>query len=374
MTIALEDHQIERAAIDESVIRQMIAAAILAPSAENTQPWRFLADGDQLTVLLEPARWLPSDVTGMLALTSLGAGIENAVIAARRQHVEPRVRVLVDGLLHRTDGLAEMAVIEPARDESARDADGDPLHAWLSVRCTTRRLSSRPIKHIVLAKIGDEAAAFSDVRVDWIDGGDQLREIARLIGEGNAIRFQHEPFHREFYENLRLTRQQVLATQDGLDVETLQLGRAVKAVLAWPRTWRRMEWANRFGFSHSVGRQAATEVRNSGAVGLLSIGAAAAPAMINGGRALERLWLATTAEGLGFHPTASLPVFLAYARHPELERLPAKLQKAIKRMAERFDGVFPQLRGRVVQMAFRVGDGRPAEVRSVRRPIEAVTD
>ena len=66
----------------EQLVR-MIEAAILAPSAENTQPWRFAIDGDRLLVGIDRSRTLASDVDDMLTLTGIGAAIENAVIAAR---------------------------------------------------------------------------------------------------------------------------------------------------------------------------------------------------------------------------------------------------------------------------------------------------
>jgi hypothetical protein len=43
-------------------------------------------------------------------------------------------------------------------------------------------------------------------------------------------------------------------------------------------------------------------------------------------------------------------------------------------MSRRFLALFPDLGDRVVQMAFRIGYGPAARVRSLRRPVEAAID
>ena len=92
---------------------------------------------------------------------------------------------------------------------------------------------------------------------------------------------------------------------------------------------------------------------------------------VQGGRALERLWLTATRLGLCFHPTASLPVFLAYARAGSPQLMP-RHRKLVADISKRFDRLFPVLTDRTVQMAFRVGYGPRPPVRSLRRKIDDV--
>ena len=40
----------------------LVRAAVLAPSPDNNQPWRFAAQANRLLVYLDPSRALPSDV------------------------------------------------------------------------------------------------------------------------------------------------------------------------------------------------------------------------------------------------------------------------------------------------------------------------
>ncbi len=354
----------------EQLVR-MVDAAILAPSAENTQPWRFAIEDDRLVVGIDRSRTLASDVDDMLTLTGIGAAIENTVIAARGMGLaataiyplsgKPR-GVLGDGF----EWVAEISVTPGEVD--------DPLSAYLTQRCTTRRLTAEPIAADVLQRLRAAAADFPEVRVDWLTSRADIKPIAKLVGLGNRLRFEHEPFHREFYDNVRFKPGEVAATQDGLDVKTLQRPIGVGGILHALRKWPRMRAANRLGFSRAVARQAAAEVCCSGAVGVLSVDAATPESFLAGGRALERIWIAAAATGLGFHPTASLPVFMAYAQRTDGGKLPVEYREVAAEMSRGFCNQMPCLGNRAIQMLFRVGMAESSPPRSLRREVRKAVD
>ena len=44
---------------------ELVRTAVLAPSPDNNQPWKFVSHEDRLEVFLDPAHALPSDVHSM---------------------------------------------------------------------------------------------------------------------------------------------------------------------------------------------------------------------------------------------------------------------------------------------------------------------
>jgi hypothetical protein len=351
----------------DSLYRQMVEAAVLAPSAENLQPWHFTVANNCLTVSLDARRRLPSDVDCMLSLTGIGAAIENAIVAARQQAIEP---VVVCRSVREAAPAQPFVEIADIRAGAAGVPDG--LYSQIATRCTTRRMEARIVAREVLVRLSAAARAFPQVRIDWVMERPRLRKLAQMVGMGNRIRFEHEPFHREFYESIRFSDERARTTRDGLDARTLQLPLGVQSVLQSLRFWPRMRLANVLGFSRGVARQAAQEVSASGAVGILSVEAPGTRDFVEGGRALERIWLAAQSEKLVFHPTASLPVFLAHANRTAGEALLAKHRRVVSEMSRAFSVLFPHLADRTIQMVFRVGEGAPATVRSLRRPLEDV--
>jgi nitroreductase len=66
-----------------TLIRQLITAAVAAPSVHNTQPWLFRVDHNRVHVLADPSRQLTAqDPQGRALLMSCGAALLNLRLAA----------------------------------------------------------------------------------------------------------------------------------------------------------------------------------------------------------------------------------------------------------------------------------------------------
>ena len=77
----------------------LVRFAVLAPSGHNSQPWKFIADGDALTVAPDMSRALPrSDADHRQLYLSVGCAIENLCTAAEYYGYRTEIsRADVDG-------------------------------------------------------------------------------------------------------------------------------------------------------------------------------------------------------------------------------------------------------------------------------------
>jgi hypothetical protein len=133
----------------------LVAAATMAPSMHNTQPWRFRVDTASQTIGLyaDPARMLRfGDPDGRALHIACGAALLNLRLAATVAGREPVVRLLPDPgqpLL-----LATVRLAGPCRPQP----DEVELHEAIPARRTNRSpFSSRRVPPGVLAKLADAA-------------------------------------------------------------------------------------------------------------------------------------------------------------------------------------------------------------------------
>jgi hypothetical protein len=81
----------------EEIARYVTGEAVWAPSVHNTQPWRFVADGQQISVHSDADRGLPvADPDGREMMISCGAALFNVRLALRSLGYVPQTLVLPD--------------------------------------------------------------------------------------------------------------------------------------------------------------------------------------------------------------------------------------------------------------------------------------
>src|SRR5271166_2317279 len=79
------------------IARYVVAKAVWAPSIHNTQPWRFTAGGQQISLHADAGRQLAvADPDGREMLISCGAALFNVRLALRSLGYVPETSVLPD--------------------------------------------------------------------------------------------------------------------------------------------------------------------------------------------------------------------------------------------------------------------------------------
>src|SRR4051794_16158139 len=111
----------------------ILESAGLAPSVHNTQPWRFVVDGDAIEARADPSRQLGYlDPTGRQLHISCGAAIEFAYLAARSVGRDCDVALLPDPGDHELLARLMLGGEQPATPEETG------LAAAIATRYTDR--------------------------------------------------------------------------------------------------------------------------------------------------------------------------------------------------------------------------------------------
>ncbi|MEP6861227.1 MAG: nitroreductase family protein [Deltaproteobacteria bacterium] len=319
------------------VLRNAVAAAVMAPSSHNTQPWRFKISDGSLDLYADAKRQLlVIDRDCRQLVQSCGAALMNARVAIRASGHEAVVTVLLTD----RDLPLHLARIQLGGAHLPTDLDHQLMKA-IARRGTNRRsFLARPVAGTLTDALA-MVAQREGVKLVRLDP-DQKAALAPLIQEADSRQYANPEFRDELTGWLASPRSR---RQDGIPFTEKEYGSPKPFGLA--RTMRSPMLGDLFATLEE------SLVRGAPAVVVLGTPADTPSAWLACGQALEAVLLRATMQGLA---AAFLNQVL------ELPDLRAQVAKLVPRVGH-------------PQMILRIGvPSEPIERVSPRREIDDVLD
>jgi hypothetical protein len=271
--------------------RALIGAAVLAPSDWNSQPWRFEADPGTIRLFADPQRALPvSDPDRRGMMISLGAALENLLVAARAYGLQPTVRY------HPNDG-ARGAVAEVTWSAGGPRRDRELFGALTGRRTNRRNYDGRGLMPQARAQMSAQVA--DGPHLYWLDDRDGLRHLSDLAHDAVSAQASDRRTGAEQRAWLRMSDGEARRHGDGVPVQAL--GMTGPANWFAGRYYDPGSWFLRFG-AGSLAKRAREGIRSAGAAALLTATSHDETAWLMAGQAYERLALKATQLGLAHQP------------------------------------------------------------------------
>ena len=286
--------------------RALVGAAVLAPSHWNAQPWRFEVDAGELRIVLDADRTLPlDDPDQRFAQMSLGAALENLLVAARAWGQQPSVRYLPWGLAPRAGTSLVAATVSWTPGDRTRDR---LLFSALTERRSNGhaydgRAIATPSRNQLQAQVGEE------VRVHWLEDRGDVHAVGELVHDAVKYLSSDRRAQAERARWLRGSEGDARRRGDGMTPERLGLGGPARWLRSLQPESRFYGWG-----ASSLAKDTRDLVRSSGALALLTLPRRSDAGWIVGGQAYERFALRAATLGIAQHPLA-MPV--ASERHRE---------------------------------------------------------
>lgn len=268
--------------------RALIGAAVLAPSDWNTQPWRFEVEGATIRIVADSQRALPltdPDRRGMLI--SLGAALENLLVAARAWGLQPTVRYVPDG-----GARAVMAEVGWENGGQRRDLG---LFAAITQRRTNRRAyDGRGLLPEHRAAL--TAQVTGGPHLHWLDAPEVRRGLDDLVHDAVRTQLSDRRVRAEQDRWTRKDGKDAARRGDGVPESALDPSGWFSFDRLDPRTWYPRSAAE------DAARRERDRLRSAGAVALLTVPVRGEAAWLGAGQAYERLALKATALGIAHQP------------------------------------------------------------------------
>jgi hypothetical protein len=354
-----------RPALDAELARWLVSHAILAPSAHNAQPWLFALRYGCLECRHDTSHDMPTlDFELGATWLAFGAVVENIDLAAGRA------------------GYALTTELFPDRDDprlvcrirlAPAEKRFDPLYDQIASRVTNRQRPGRGCLVESSVKSLHGAVREGGARLHLATDAEALASLASLVGACDRLSLLNEAIHREVMPGYRWTRDEVEAHRDGLDIDAMELFPWERAGTQLLGDWARVRFLRDIGGGKALEELGTKLVESATAVGLITVEQPGRAAFFLAGRAMQRIWLQATADGLALHPITGLPFLLARVERGNGEGLDAGAVAEFKSMRAPFTAVFPDAADRCETFLFRLATGAEApSAISLRRPLDDV--
>ncbi|MBL0714252.1 MAG: ThiF family adenylyltransferase [Desulfosarcina sp.] len=355
--------------LSRPIVDYIIQAAVRAPSGDNCQPWRFRVRKNRMALYLRPEidRSI-FNVDQYASLIACGAAVENMRLAASRFGFEGRVKPFPQP--EEPLRVADIHFKAGAGDE-------DPLQAFIPERHTNRTVyDGRAIKPEVLSALTAETKEFAGVELTLIQDREIRRQIARLAWRADRIRLENRHLHAHFMNMVRFRASEALSRRDGLPLANLEAGKGGDLFLRLTRPWPAMNVCNRLGASRLIARISYNGVMQASALGLVRCRDHVPQDFFEGGRALQRIWLAATRAGLDFQPMAAITLFRLRWQLGQQNTFPPNQRRQLEAIWPVYERLF-NADGASMQshvMLFRIGYGKRVACRTLRRHTDTFVD
>jgi hypothetical protein len=385
-------------------IRQIIFDAILAPSGENCQPWKFILRPDEsngpkvLDLMLLPDRDQSLYSWGQRAsYMANGAVLENLTISARECGYEPKVALFPD---KNNQNLVARITLEkgsPAGNVAAKNATAkDPLYPFIAERSTNRKKYDTVILDAVQKQVlldcsdsgptpNASSVPASKISVLFTEDSEKMKSLAAAGSVNESVMMSNRYLHQFFFSHINWTKEEDDETKIGFFIDTLELPPPALAGFKLFKNWPLTNLLNKVGLSKMVGKQNSQIYAASSGIGIITVPDLSAETFVRAGRVLERLWLTTTSLGLSFQPLSGLLFFMYRIMANDTERFSPAQVEAIKDAYANIRGIFG-LTGEaggnvstasdkpIVAFMFRIGHGGKPTARSARFSVDEVVE
>lgn len=273
---------------DDPGPRGVVAAALLAASPHNTQPWLFRLDRDRIEVYADPARRMGSvDPYSREMHLGLGCALENLVLAACSRGLDPQVVL-------RPNPTRPQLVARVGLPPGKRR--GSVLHDAIGHRHTNRGpYRDRPVPQRALAALS-ALATDSSTSVAWVTARREMDMLGRLMIEAARAVTADPEQSRDGFAWFRGSADAVELHKDGLTLDGQGLSGPVTSVAKLlPASSRES------GDAFWVDQTRTVHTATAAVYGFVLVTDPYDPLQqLAGGRLLQRVHLAATADGLAF--------------------------------------------------------------------------
>jgi len=357
----------ERLKLPETDEQEILRSALHAPSGANCQPWKWLIK-EGAYFLFHDRYYSESlnDFNQNGSHLTMGCVTENFVLSAQNLGYGVNVSVLPCGS---DKPLKVVFQITRWSDTNSEPVLKNALSDHIFDRFTNRNKSKGTvIPENDLSFIKSSAEEIQGTNLRLATSQAQLNELADLISIGDYLRITHPQGHRElFQKEIRWTEEQNLKTRDGIDIDLMDLSESDKVGLLLAKDEKVISHLAEWDLGQGLGKISSDLIKNSSAVGFITVNGIDPESYFQAGRATERAWIAAGKLDLAFQPMTVLPYFFQRLLKGNGDAFSENQKDLLRHAWLRFNSIFPCKENDGLAFLFRLSEAQTPTKPSLRR-------
>lgn len=354
------------------VAREIVKAGVQAPSGGNSQPWKWLFHKGALFLYIDSEHALMLDYQNRGSMIAMGAIVENVMQYAQANGIQHKIDLFPLGQDSVLIGIIRGFSSEQDPQFSINEHSG--LDQYLYKRITNRKLAKpNPVSDEQFLMFEHAATSIPGCGITWLTDREQITQLGEVLALADRSLLSDENGHRDYVRELRWTAEEVAKTQDGLDLDTLEISAGEKAGMKIARNYSIVKKVANWGGGSAFESFSKKRAKSASAFGLLTIDERTNEKYLQSGIAMERMWLRAAEQQVGLHPMTGVVYLFERLMDEKLGGLSPSLSEKLKPLHASFLDIFPELKeGRHPTFLFRLVFAPEPEVRSLRRDVDRV--
>ncbi len=289
-------------------VEELVKYAIMAPSGGNVQPWKWLFKNKKLMLFNDVNRSESIlNYKNTASLISIGAATENLILKAHQMGYEVELNKFPLG--SGNDLIAIFTFYKNA-SENVEKHIHDNLIEVVPTRLTNRNLGERvPLKEEDEKYFNEVVRSINGAKLKIFKDAIKIEELKEILAEVDKLFMTNKAGHTHFIHEIRWNKKEVEETRDGIDINTIDLTPTERAGLIVSKNWNVTKHIKKWKLGNEFGKLSKKAIDSASALGMITMPKFDADNFFDGGRAIQKLWLASSERGIAFQPM-SINTFL----------------------------------------------------------------
>jgi hypothetical protein len=275
-------------------IEEILNYVIWAPSGDNTQPWRFEINKNEIRVFIVPERDTSLyNYNQNASLVAIGGLIENIKIAA------PHYGYVVSSNFFPEEITSNLVATILLKKGTQQD---DSLYPYIKERVTNRKpYETRPLSNEHKQYILEIIDTVDNISVKLADEPSNIESLANVASVNEKVVLENRQLHHFLFSHITWNEEDD-EKKKGFFVKTLELKGPQVVAFKLFRHWPILKLFNKIGASDLVARDNAKIYKQSGAFVAIIANDTSPFSFLKSGMLMQKFWLRATKLALGVQP------------------------------------------------------------------------